>query len=146
LTRKIKIVLASIVALIATVAIAVTQYTKREGAHLQALRTDPMATYLPPGASQKYRFDKRGGGIALVGPTGDARIHRTVAPCDRSCYEATINQAQRVGWRITRQAADSSVLERDVEAGRLGLFVDEHDDLDPGAVGIWISFKAPPAA
>jgi hypothetical protein len=75
--------------------------------------------------------------------TNERRAHPSNGRTLRACYEATLDQAQRVGWRIKSQAADSSVLERDIDAGRLGLFVDEHDELDPGAVGIWISFDSP---
>jgi hypothetical protein len=142
-TRKLKIALATVVAGLVLLVGGAEYYLNHEGAQLRALRADPMATFVPPGAKQTYRGDAHDGRVAIAGPTGDARIHRTIASCDRKCYDAIVERAQGVGWRMTRQFDGSSILEREVAAGSLGLLIREHDTSDRSAVGIWLSFGKP---
>jgi hypothetical protein len=143
MTRKARFLLTIVVGGPVLLVGVATHYLTREGPHLQALRVEPMATFVPAGATEAYRHDDRGGGIEILGPTSEAAIQRRITSCDRACYESFVARAEESGWRVTNRGPTSSVLERKIAAGRLSLVVREHDATDPSAVGTELRFLNP---
>jgi hypothetical protein len=116
-------------------------YLNHEGAHLHALRADPMATFVPVGARQMDRRDSDEDRVTLEGPPSDARIRRDIGLCHQACFLAFVAEAQRTGWHLVTESSNSVRLERPVPNAQLVLVLNDHGSLDPTVATVHLGYQ-----